>query len=850
MAGDNESVEFKLDLDTREFLEKLLHAKESVGRLGESENFAGLLEGLSKASLAIGVVGTAALALKTAFETVFEAEQIKQINDQFETLSKNAGIAGDVLSEGLKKAARGLVDDTDLLKAANRSIIEMGDSAKKLPEILDLARKATQVMGGNLVTNFEAINQAIATGSTRHLKQLGIIVDSDKAMREYAKSIGVSVDALSQAGKQQALMNAVLETGGARFSGIGEDVKKATNTWTEFKVVIDQVKETMILAFDKVAGPAVRGWLAGLKEAATDAKRFIDDKFGTGTEQAVAHTSRLQEKLRDLKGELLDLEYKKGGALDFAPGDTIARIHSLNLHIKTTQEELGKAAEKAKELKAATDSVGGGVSSGGRSSVDDEKQKEQKAKFQQDLLQITQQRIAAEEALGQTSLTAEMARNAQLLQVHQEMEAKIAAIEAQKANGHISTVQAQQLEDETRATSAAKSAALEDKFLSKKQEMAKQQTAIATDIASFESKIAEQRFALMERLNKQIQATQASTQLDAKQKAAQIQELEQTKHDKLVALEKDLEQQRIQALEAYARKTKDVASGIEAGMAAASLKAQVQMKDMGRVGEGASNLIANNFSYAFQKIGEATTMTAEGQKKAFGDILSHVLGSIGTQAVAEGTLRILAGIYPPNPVSLSSGAALVAFGGALGGISAGISAPSGSISTSAIKDGSQSAVSGSSSIGSYSSQSNDFNSDVSARDDQYDTMRAKADQEERKRQREDDKDKARQKRDEERADKAADKESAKQERENDRARREEERRQEHEDRMAMLIAEKEARAAAHAPDAREFQQQKKSVNIQVMGHFFETEQTKTHLVDLIRQATDATDFTIKQIGER
>jgi hypothetical protein len=39
--------------------------------------------------------------------------------------------------------------------------------------------------------------------------------------------------------------------------------------------------------------------------------------------------------------------------------------------------------------------------------------------------------------------------------------------------------------------------------------------------------------------------------------------------------------------------------------------------------------------------------------------------------------------------------------------------------------------------------------------------------------------------------------------------------------------------------------QNKAVTIQVMGNYFETEQTKTRLVEMIREASDATDFTIK-----
>jgi hypothetical protein len=45
------------------------------------------------------------------------------------------------------------------------------------------------------------------------------------------------------------------------------------------------------------------------------------------------------------------------------------------------------------------------------------------------------------------------------------------------------------------------------------------------------------------------------------------------------------------------------------------------------------------------------------------------------------------------------------------------------------------------------------------------------------------------------------------------------------------------------------EQKKKSVTVQVMGNYFETEQTKTRLMEIIRESTDATDFKYVQIGQ-
>jgi hypothetical protein len=56
-------------------------------------------------------------------------------------------------------------------------------------------------------------------------------------------------------------------------------------------------------------------------------------------------------------------------------------------------------------------------------------------------------------------------------------------------------------------------------------------------------------------------------------------------------------------------------------------------------------------------------------------------------------------------------------------------------------------------------------------------------------------------------------------------------------------------AASSAPESKPemIEQPKKAVTVQIMGHLFETEQTKQRLLEMIREQTDATDFKYQQI---
>ncbi len=351
----------KLEADISSFKSDLMRGQKAVEdsakRMGDSiskfseqsqsdfGDFNALIGTTAKLFAAGGVLGAGIMVAKKALDTVFEAENIRAYNAQFEMLASNAGVAGNALKEGLMKAADGLVDDTDLIKQANQSLIAMGSVTKDLPQVMELARKATAAFGGSAASNFDTMATAIANGNTRALKNLGIVIDQDAAYKRFAESIGKTAEELSQTGKQQAMMNAVLERGSIAYKGVDDSVIKAQTSWQQFKVTLGQIGETATLAFEKLAGPTVRNMLKGVGDMAIDAKRAITASFGEGSEKAQAQVETLRMKLMDMKATLIDLEQKKlGKVIDLTPGDTISRMSALQRQLKGVEDQL-KSAE-------------------------------------------------------------------------------------------------------------------------------------------------------------------------------------------------------------------------------------------------------------------------------------------------------------------------------------------------------------------------------------------------------------------------------------------------------------------------------------------------------------------------
>lgn len=276
MADNNETDVFKIDLDITAFLEKSLEAKGAIADLGNAESLSALTEGLLSAGAAVGAIGAAIFAWKEGFELILDAEKIAQVNQQFDILAGNAGLFGDKLKEALKDASKGWVDDVTLMQSANKALVELETGYEKIPALMELARKATQVMGGDTVQNFEAITRAVASGQTRQLRSLGLIVDQQKAYQDYAASIGVTSEELSQAGRQQAILNAVLEQSKTKFGDQIQDVRVVTNEWNKFKAQIIEFKDAFAQAFYNVVVPAANAGIAAIKKYFEFEQKAVD----------------------------------------------------------------------------------------------------------------------------------------------------------------------------------------------------------------------------------------------------------------------------------------------------------------------------------------------------------------------------------------------------------------------------------------------------------------------------------------------------------------------------------------------------------------------------------------------
>src|SRR5512135_1260565 len=181
---------WKFVVEVSEALDNVSSLKDGIDSIGETEGLEGIIGNLKNFGLIAGGIGATIYAIKEAMDLAFDADAIDLVTQQFDLLSESAGVYADTLKEGLVAASRGFVDETTLMKTANKALTELQGGVQKLPEAMDMARKASLVFGGTVTENFERITNAVATGAVRQLRSLGIVIDQKKAYEDYAKSIG------------------------------------------------------------------------------------------------------------------------------------------------------------------------------------------------------------------------------------------------------------------------------------------------------------------------------------------------------------------------------------------------------------------------------------------------------------------------------------------------------------------------------------------------------------------------------------------------------------------------------------------------------------------------------------
>lgn len=277
------------------------------GFLKFNEQTAKGLATLGKFTIAAG------LAFGAAKQVFAAAQEGAAFLDQLDILEK--GVEGFAFTlERAQAATGGIISKQALVEGASL-LKSFGVDLSDFDRIAEQVAKTSVTTGQSTEFLLDSIARGVARGSPKILDNLGIIVSIKDANVEYAKSLDRTVESLTAAEKQTALMSAVLEqleennTDVALTDSRSAAINKLGVAWEDAKLAVGGfVAEGLVAVL--TAGDAATDALAGLNKAlnrteeearaAADANRV----FGKFLNRAFQGEISLEEALEAATAQL------------------------------------------------------------------------------------------------------------------------------------------------------------------------------------------------------------------------------------------------------------------------------------------------------------------------------------------------------------------------------------------------------------------------------------------------------------------------------------------------------------------------------------------------------------------
>ena len=202
----------------------------------------GLSEAATAAKNFTGKIGMVTTALVGAGAAIGKfAERGTKVTNVAGAFEKKVGDL-DAALMNMRTATRGLVSDYELMEQANLALT-MG-SVKNVTEFNTLAKTAQtlgRALGVDAAFALQSLNVGMARQSKLILDNLGLMIDVEKANRNYATALGMTVDKLTDAQKAEAFRVEVMSQAKQLTDGLGESTYTAGDA---FRVMVTELKNT------------------------------------------------------------------------------------------------------------------------------------------------------------------------------------------------------------------------------------------------------------------------------------------------------------------------------------------------------------------------------------------------------------------------------------------------------------------------------------------------------------------------------------------------------------------------------------------------------------------------------
>jgi hypothetical protein len=191
-------------------------------------------------------------AITAAFGALKRASAASQLEEGLLFTGRAAGQNLKMVSDGLREITGTAISAADAMSA-----VAIGTSAgfdqNQLEGLASVAKGASLALGRDMTDAMDRLIRGAAKLEPEILDELGIMVRLDKSTRDYADSVGKTVEELTMFEKRMAFTNAIIDQGSNKFLALSNHMK--ANPFDRLAATFDNISKGGINMLNTVLGP-------------------------------------------------------------------------------------------------------------------------------------------------------------------------------------------------------------------------------------------------------------------------------------------------------------------------------------------------------------------------------------------------------------------------------------------------------------------------------------------------------------------------------------------------------------------------------------------------------------------
>jgi hypothetical protein len=192
-------------------------------------------------------------AVSAAFSSLREAMNTDIMIRGMEQLGAASGSSLVGMTKSFELATDGMVSFREAAEAVTKATTS-GMGQDQVMDIAKVAKGASQALGLNMGDAVSRLTRGITKLEPELLDELGIFTKLDKAVTDYARSVGKSESQLTDFERRQAFANAVLKEGKDKFAEIAQE----GNPYDKLLATLKNTAQNILSVVNTVVGPIAK----------------------------------------------------------------------------------------------------------------------------------------------------------------------------------------------------------------------------------------------------------------------------------------------------------------------------------------------------------------------------------------------------------------------------------------------------------------------------------------------------------------------------------------------------------------------------------------------------------------